>query len=69
MTWEKFQGTGASWFSISMLGWYLLIIQIFSTAGVNLPLPVGDLSHSGTRMQALPRAKYEEGWDGIRIGK
>jgi hypothetical protein len=28
-----------------MLGWYLLTIQIFSTTGINLPLPVGDLSH------------------------
>lgn len=39
------QGTGASWFAISILGWYLLAIQLFSIMGIRVPLPVGDLTH------------------------
>jgi uncharacterized protein len=40
------QGTGASWFSISVLGWYLLLIQLLSTMNIPLYLPVGDLTHA-----------------------
>lgn len=43
------QGTGASWFSISVLGWYLLLIQLLSTMNIPLYLPVGDLTHAWDR--------------------
>ena len=39
------QGTGASWFVIAMLGWYLLLIQLLSTMNIPVSLPVGDLTH------------------------
>jgi hypothetical protein len=40
------KGTGASWFAISVLGWYLLAIQLLSTMGIPINLPVGDLTHT-----------------------
>lgn len=41
-----YQGTGASWFAICMLGWYLIAIQLFATMGIPAPFPVGDLSRT-----------------------
>jgi hypothetical protein len=45
------QGTGASWFSISILGWYLLLIQLLSAMDIPLYLPVGDMTHFWNKKQ------------------
>lgn len=47
------QGVGASWFGISILGWYLLLIQLLSTMGFQTSLPVGDLTHLWDRKKAV----------------
>lgn len=38
-----FQGAGASLFVASLLGFYLLIVQLFEAMGFPFHLPVGDL--------------------------
>ncbi|KAK3704136.1 hypothetical protein LTR37_013976 [Vermiconidia calcicola] len=50
-------GVGASWFAISILGWYLLAIQLFTTMGIPAPFPVGDLS--GTWAKKTKDAGHE----------
>lgn len=37
------QGSGASLFVASLLGFYLLIVQLFEALGFPFHLPVGDL--------------------------
>ncbi|KAF2158495.1 hypothetical protein M409DRAFT_30995 [Zasmidium cellare ATCC 36951] len=38
------EGTGGTWFVTSLLGWYLLFVQIMDAVGFKWPLPVGDFS-------------------------
>lgn len=38
------QAAGACLFVTSLLGWYLLAIQICASTGFPLPIPVGDFS-------------------------
>ena len=59
ITWTEFllnisllQGAGASLFVASLLGFYLLIVQLFESIGFPCFLPVGDLAALWTRKQA-----------------
>ncbi|KAL4805612.1 GPR1/FUN34/yaaH family-domain-containing protein [Aspergillus unguis] len=45
------KGAGASLFVASLLGFYLLIAQLFDAVGFPVPLPVGDLEGLWTRYQ------------------
>ncbi|CAG8895276.1 unnamed protein product [Penicillium egyptiacum] len=45
------KGAGASLFVASLLGFYLLIVQLFESIGFPCPLPVGDLTPLWTRNQ------------------
>lgn len=47
-----FQGAGASLFVASLLGFYLLIVQLFESIGFPCFLPVGDLATLWTRRHA-----------------
>ncbi|KAF7185651.1 Protein alcS [Pseudocercospora fuligena] len=38
------EATGGFWFVTSLLGWYLLFVQVMDAVGFAWPLPVGDLS-------------------------
>jgi hypothetical protein len=45
------QGAGACLFVASLLGFYLLIAQLFEAVGLPITLPVGDLDRFWTRGQ------------------
>lgn len=45
------QGAGAALFVASLLGFYLLIVQLFEALGFPFQLPVGDLGALWTRKQ------------------
>lgn len=45
------QGAGAALFVASLLGFYLLIVQLFEVMGFPFQLPVGDLGMLWTRFQ------------------
>lgn len=45
------QGAGAALFVASLLGFYLLIVQLFEVMGFPFHLPVGDLGMLWTRFQ------------------
>lgn len=45
------QGAGASLFVSSLLGFYLLIVQLFEVMGFPFQLPVGDLGILWIRFQ------------------
>lgn len=45
----RFKGAGASLFVASLLGFYLLIVQLFEALGFPFHLPVGDLGVLWTR--------------------
>jgi hypothetical protein len=48
----SFQGAGAALFVASLLGFYLLIVQLFESIGFPCVLPVGDLAGLWSRKQA-----------------
>ncbi|KAF7193429.1 Protein alcS [Pseudocercospora fuligena] len=41
---DLLQGGGGCWFAASILGWYLLLIQLLDASGFTWKLPVGDFS-------------------------
>ncbi|OQE41105.1 hypothetical protein PENCOP_c005G08075 [Penicillium coprophilum] len=53
------KGAGASLFVASLLGFYLLIVQLFESVGFPSFLPVGDLSTFWTRNQDKKRGDVE----------
>lgn len=44
LTTDWSQGGGASLFVTSLLGWYLLLVQLLDAVGIQAKLPVGDFS-------------------------
>ncbi|KAJ5842232.1 hypothetical protein N7534_012062 [Penicillium rubens] len=54
------KGAGASLFVASLLGFYLLIVQLFESIGFPCFLPVGDLAALWTRKQAKEQNDIEQ---------